>query len=113
MKLTPGQVVWYVPRNGNPRKMIVSKVGRKWASTEGRVDLKILLGTSDVHVPNFGKVGTIYDAQDVFASRQRLDAAWDDFFRDVRNLSRSRSEAVTVEDITAARRLLGLEVLGV
>lgn len=110
MTLTARQVVWYVPWHGNPRNMTVSKVGRKWAATEERPDLKILIGTDEVHVPNFGRVGTIYLSREAREEQARLSAAWDDVRKDLYGKV-TRPDAVTVEDINAARRLLGLEVL--
>ena len=111
MKLTPGQVVWYVPNYGSThsRNLTITKVGRKWAETEDR-HLRIELGTTDVHETNYGLRGTVYESKELWERAARLQAAWDDLRLDTYR-RRWRPAHMTLEAIVEVRRLLGLEVL--
>ena len=110
MTLTPGQDVWYVPcRNGNPRAVTVEKVGRKWV-TFTEIEGRAAIGSVEVEVQGFGRVGILYPSREAWVEKGRIDAAWFDVQRDLYRKT-SRPAGVTLEDINAARRLLGLEVL--
>ena len=110
MTLTPGQDVWYVPTRGNARALTVEKVGRKWVTFTEADQKRVAIGSVEVEVQGFGRVGILYPSREAWVEKGRIDAAWFDVQRDLYRKT-SRPAGVTLEDINAARRLLGLEVL--
>ena len=103
-------MVWYVPsRNGNPRAVTVEKVGRKWVTFK-EIEGRTAIGSTEVEIQGFGRVGILYPSREVWAEKRLLEAAWSDVQRDLCRKT-ARPAGVTLEDINAARGLLGLEVL--
>lgn len=107
MNLTPGQVVWYVPVFPMGEPVTVEKVGRKWATMVGRKE-RIEVATGRVTEPGYGLRGNVWESEADFEVWYRTVESWRAFERDI--ATRSRPAQATLENIAAARRLLGLEV---
>lgn len=104
-----GQKLWWVPsnRHGSNREVGVTKVGRKWAqlSNHHRIDVQTLVADAG----EFSSPGTCYRDQAEYEAAAALERAWSRLRQDI-SLAYQRPEQVSLENIEAARSLLGLGV---
>lgn len=106
-KLTPGQTLWWVPRNNRyrePFEVTVTKVGRKWIHLDNhhRIDAETL----EADGAGYSPPGVCYLSQGAYESETALNQAWRSLQQDLHLL---RAPAgITVEKIREARELLGL-----
>jgi hypothetical protein len=79
MALIVGQKLWFVPsdRRGNPYKVTVEKVGRKWAYIGSR--LRIDIETMWADGGEYSSPGRCYFSQEDHAREVSLIAAWHSF----------------------------------
>lgn len=110
-KLTEGQKLWWVPqrnRHAQAKEVTVTKVGRKWAQLDNheRIDLETLVADSGQYSPS----GCCYLSRDECEQEKALAQAWSKLKRD---LQYGRNpDGVTIGDIEAARKLLGIADAG-
>lgn len=106
--LTIGQKLWYVPgeRRGEPREVTIVTVGRKWFSVAeiswARFDNERLKLDSE-----YGGGVYCYLSREVYEAQVGLSVAWREFQRAVER-ARSTDPQITIENIAAARKLLGM-----
>lgn len=108
MTLVEGQKLWLVyndRRYGQSREVVVSKVGRKWADIglRNRINVDTLIIDGD---PSPGRCYPDRDAYEQSAYRARL---WDMLRDRVSRQYRAPSD-LTMDDILAAAKLLGIDL---
>ena len=106
-KLTEGQKLWWVPlrsRYSKEKEVTVLKVGRKWAQLDNRerIDIETLVVDAGQYSPN----GCCYLSRDAYEQEYALGKAWEKLKSDLQY--KQISNGVTISDIDAARKLLGL-----
>lgn len=112
--LTIGQKLWYVPGDTHfdrPREYEIVKIGRQWAQLgadgqayrEFRADLETL--AIDGH--GYSSPGRCYLSLEAYEAEVGLSVAWRSFQRDIERM-RAADPQITIENIAAARKVLGM-----
>ena len=106
-KLIEGQKLWWVPqrhRNANEKEVTVLKVGRKWAQLDNneRIDIETLVADAG----QYSSSGCCYLSREEYEQCKALTQAWSKLKHDLQYWR--NPEGVTIGDIEAARKLLGL-----
>lgn len=107
--LQPGQKLWYVPEDPRwekTREVTVAKIGNRWAEL-GRKDFRADLETLEVDGGKYSSPGRCYLSREAWEEEKLLRAAWREFQRDVERAN-AEGGLITVENISAARQVLGL-----
>lgn len=101
-----GQSLWLVGSDNakTQRAVIVTKVGRKWATlnTGQRIDIQSMT----VDGGQCNSPGQCYESQQVYEQTRALSIAWGQLTRDVKGMN--RPEHMTIEKIAQIRTLLGI-----
>lgn len=120
--MTVGQKLYFVPRDrrvGSPRTVEVIHIGRKWATlngenatnngsftwTFGRCD-KV---TGIVDGKGYSSPGTCWVSREAYESDNLRLAAWEWLRASLQARARPPRPDVTIDDIHAAAKLLGIE----
>ena len=105
-----GDTLWFVynkKRQGNPREIVVSKVGRKWIyfdNGRSRFDLE----TKRVDAGVYSSPATIYESKEVYDKEVSLRLLWQKFYLEVAGRYRAPIKGITEDAINQAAKLLGL-----
>lgn len=102
-----GQKLWWVPsrRPGRPCEVEVLKIGRKWAqlSNSQRIDMQSLIADAG----DFVSPGRCYPDRAKYELETSQALAWSNLRKDL-SLVYERPASATLENIQAARKLLGI-----
>ncbi len=105
-----GMEVYYVPSNSRwekPCTMKIKKIGRKWATLEGRFG-RFDMSTWRVDGGDYSSPATCYPSEDEYNNQKELCRLWDAY---VFKLSRWQVPPLaTVEKIKQTAELLGIEL---
>jgi hypothetical protein len=106
-KLKVGQKLWWVGnyRNRTGVEVTVTKVGRVWAELSNRE--RISIKTLQADEKGYSSPGSCYLSSDEHKRIIERQKAWDLFRKNIHY--RHIPDHVTVEDITEAARLIGIE----
>lgn len=104
-----GQTLYEAPRrwSSDYTEYTVEKIGRKWITLSRGA--RCTIDTLRLDCGGYG-ARQLYLDKETHRQESRLNAAWSDFTRDVRNMHR-RPQGITVEVINEIRSQLGLQVL--
>ena len=108
MKLSIGQTLYWVSAQylrEQPKEVTVTKIGRKWAylSNNQRIDTENLIVDGGDYIPS----GSVYLSKEEYDRLRDISAAWSKLRMDLQYSSLKMG--ITVEHITEARVLLGLD----
>ena len=108
-KLEVGQKLWFVygdSRRGGASEVIVTKVGRKWAtlSNNYRIDLQTWIADGAGYV----SPGSCYASKEEYEEDVKLFVDWSNLRFAIERM-RQRPEGVTTETIGKIRELLGID----
>ena len=109
-QLAVGDTLWLVyneKRRGNPREIVVSKVGRKWIYFDdgrSRFDLE----TKRVDAGVYSSSATIYESKEVYDKEVSLCLLWQKLYRHMEGRYRAPIKGLTEDAINQAAKLLGL-----
>ena len=109
-QLAVGDTLWFVyneTRRGNPREIVVSKVGRKWIYFDdgrSRFDLE----TRRVDAGVYSSSATIYESKEVYDKAVSLRLLWQKFYLEIGGWYRDPMKGITEDAINQAAKLLGL-----
>src|SRR4051812_39221275 len=103
INLVVGQKLWWVNNRNRPDayEVVVTKVGRKWATIDDRH--RIDLSTLHADRAGYSSPGRCYLSRTDWEAETALNAAWEEFRREVGNIYR-RPAYVTLENIATARK---------
>ena len=109
-QLAVRDTLWFVyieRRQGNPREIVVSKVGRKWIYFDdgrSRFDLE----TKRVDAGVYSSSATIYESKEVYDKAVSLRLLWQKFYLEIEGRYRVPIKGITEDAINQAAKLLGL-----
>jgi hypothetical protein len=104
--LQVGQSLWYVPSNrrDSERPVTVQKIGNRWAAIG--YSLRIDLETLRADGGNYSSPGRCYLSEQDWTATKLADKEWNDLRS---KMTWNVPSGVTLENIKAARKLLGCE----
>lgn len=103
--LEKGQKLWWVPANNKPGvEVTVLKVGRKWAHLDN--GHRIFVSTLVADGGEFSAPGSCYASQEAYRGLVERAVAWTRLRVDMQ--FSTPQDGVSIDDIAAARKLLGL-----
>lgn len=103
-KLNVGDVLWFVPTNGRPRNVIVTKVGRKWAQVGAHVG-RIAIESWYMDGGQFTSPGRCHESEQEWRENEEADRAWLALCQSLQLTSRVAHD-LSIETIREAADLL-------
>ena len=111
-KFKAGDTLFFVSSLAKDKRLVtIEKVGRKWMTLAGFIDgqrIAIDDPALDVDIPGYGSVGRCHPTESHYVAHVERVRAWNTLRSDV-NSKWVPADCVTIERISEARKLLGLD----